>query len=506
MTIRRPLIGIAIAVSVGMVFGSLDVLAAAFVYALAAIVLFFAWTLRTTDWSDALTLLTIALVSAARFLVAIPDLASDSINNAIQVGGEDEVEIVGHVSSQPEFNAYPAATAGTLMFPLRCEHLSRSNEWRSASGEVDVRIIGASAELDLMSGQRVKVSGRIEKKLFPGRNGLELRGSLVERAPAEPRWSPRGWGEGARRKAATRLEAGMSGFPVQEAVLKALVLGYREEMPDDVMGRFRRTGALHVFAISGLHVGIVGLLLAIALKALGVRRDRFWMFLIPLLTVYVISTGMKSSALRALTMAVVFMLAPIFHRKPDIPTSVAIAAIVLLLFQPLEILSAGFVFSFTVVVFIVMVYSVAPSRWVEGGWFKRYGASLLITSFAASLASLPLAALYFGMFSPIALVGNLIVVPLTFCVVLCGWLSIIAPIASAIFNHAAVVFIDLLLGSVSLLDAVPGSSWRVSPPSPWAVALWFGGLIYLFTHADSKRRRWTGLAGAGGAVVLALLG
>jgi competence protein ComEC len=163
------------------------------------------------------------------------------------------------------------------------------------------------------------------------------------------------------------------------------------------------------------------------------------------------------------------------------------------------------VFSFGVVIFIVMVFSAVPTQWLQGGWFRSYGVSLVITSLAASLASLPMTAFYFGRFSPIALLGNLAVVPLTFCIVLSGWLSVMIPSASSIFNHAALVFIDLMLHAVTLLDGLPGSSFAVERPPFPAVALWYGSLIYLFVHASGNRQRGFAVAGAGAAVLWAVL-
>jgi competence protein ComEC len=251
---------------------------------------------------------------------------------------------------------------------------------------------------------------------------------------------------------------------------------------------------MHIFAISGLHVGMVGLLITIVLKTVGIPRDKWGLWLLPLLLAYVFATGMKSSALRALTMAAVFFLAPLFRRKPDIPNSIAFAALLLLFFQPLEILSAGFIFSFTVVGFIVMVFAVVPKRLIVHGegWGKAvraYVVSLVITTLAAFIASTPLAALFFGSFAPVSLIGNLVVVPLTFCIVLSGWLSILIPVASEIFNHASIVFINGLLGVVGFLSGLPGSSWDVPPPPLLGVLVWYIGWIHFFVHARTARQQ-----------------
>jgi competence protein ComEC len=158
-----------------------------------------------------------------------------------------------------------------------------------------------------------------------------------------------------------------------------------------------------------------------------------------------------------------------------------------------------------VVAFIVMVYSVVPEHWLKGGWIRNYGVSLAITSFAASLASMPMTAYYFGRFSPIALIGNLAVVPLTFLIVLSGWLSNLIPPASAVFNHAAVAFINAMLWGVQALDRLPGSSLEVDPPPAVAMGLWYVSLIYLLVHATCRRQRIFAATGAGVAVLFAVL-
>jgi len=246
------------------------------------------------------------------------------------------------------------------------------------------------------------------------------------------------------------------------------------------------------------------------LKTIGIPRDRWGLLLLPLLLGYVMATGMKSSALRALAMAAVYFLSPLFRRKPDIPVSIAFAAILLLFFRPLEILSAGFIFSFTVVSFIVMVFAVVPKDFIfrGAGWvraIRAYVASLGITSVAAFIASVPVTALFFGSFTTISLVANLIVVPLTFCIVLSGWLSILVPAASGIFNYAALVFINGLLGTTSVLAGLPGAHMHVPPPPLTALLFWYCGWIHLLVHARTTRQRTASFVLISLSIVLTLL-
>ncbi len=503
---RRPLIGVALAWVAGVMLAASGLFPIEAILYAALVFLILSAVFLKTNWSTPCTLITVALVAACRLLIEDPAIANISILRFNERLPISNAGVVGDVSGIPEFTPYASGTRGAWTFPLKCSAVSLSNQWNKVRGKIDVHMISSPVDCTFQFGDRILLRGALGKRTFPGQNALELR--RVQQCvvlPNSHRFSIFFLGQSLRTAAAHRLEKGIEKMPVQLSVFKALVLGYRKAVPSETLESFRRTGSLHIFAISGLHVGIVGLLLVIVLKGLGIPRDWFGICLIPLLFLYVISTGMKSSALRALAMAAVFILAPFFRRKPDIPTSVAFAAILLLLLRPMEILSAGFLYSFTVVAFIVMVFSAVPRNWIQGEWLRTYCLSLIITSVAATLASAPLTSLYFGRFAPIALVGNLIVVPLTFFIVLSGWLSIVMPFASSIFNHAALAFINALLGSVEWLDRLPGSSWPVDPPPLLAVCLWYGSLIYLFTHASTVRQRRYAIAGAGGSMLLALL-
>jgi ComEC/Rec2-related protein len=504
---RRPMVGIAIAVSLGMLFASLQIASPQLLFFLATFSLLTAFALQCSSCSSHLIYLTIALTAACRFWVALPDIAADSINR-MPLPENLHVSLIGRVSGFPDYYSRNSKATGLLICPLSLSSIQISNDWKRVSGNMDLKVYSASSDLILKPGDKVRLTGTIERNRFPGRNSyaVKLYEKELKITQSNSAGSPVVWGRAWRDSVAPRLEAGLDGLPLQESVLKALVLGYRKELPPEITAMFKRTGSLHIFAISGLHVGIVGILLMLVLKALGIPRDKFGLFLIPLLAFYVISTGMKSSAVRALLMAAVFILAPLLRRKPDIPTSVSLAAVLILLFQPLEILSAGFIFSFTVVAFLVMAFSVVPEHWIKGPWLRSYSVSLVITSIAAGLASIPLAALFFGTFSPIGFIGNLIVVPLTFCIVLCGWLSILLPIASEIFNYAAVVFIDLLLGSVQALDRIPGSSWVVEPPPLMAVLLWYTCLTALLVGCTQTKQRLMAAGGLVCALLLAVIG
>ncbi len=444
----------------------------------------------------------IVLLSATRFAVTPATSSAREMNQILPQLPLCKVQIVGRITAPPDYHAYRSGSQGTWIFPFECEGIKQGHVWTRRHGKIQIRMTDAPSDLSIKRGQRLHFSGDLRKRDYPGHESIMLDVPAAgdwRRLEDAPRFSPLALGQRLREKGAQTLANGIESHSDQLAVYKALLLGYRKAVPHEIYSRFTQTGTVHIFAISGLHVGMVGLFITILLKSLGVPRDKWGLWLLPLLLLYVCSTGMKSSALRAWTMAAVYFLAPLFRRKPDVPTAVAFAAILLLWLKPEDILSAGFIFSFTVVSFLVMAFSIVPRHWMVGakGWLGRvriYTVSLGITSAAAFMASVPLAALLFGNFSPVSLFGNLLVVPLTFCIVLSGWLSMLIPPASEIFNHAAVVFINGLLGSVELLAGLPGSHRSVPPPTLLAVAFWYIGWIALFTHARTppQRRRALG--------------
>lgn len=198
-------------------------------------------------------------------------------------------------------------------------------------------------------------------------------------------------------------------------------------------------------------------------------------------------------------------------------STLAVAALLILLAVPADLLNISFILSFCVVTGLVVLYPVvwrlgdrllallprkreeaeaaldaaflpatdreppAPGRVRDGfAGIRRYLASLVILTLCAWLSSTPLTAYYFHRLSLIALVTNIFVIPLTFVIVLLGCVSIVLgslwlPLA-AIVNNVNAIPVNLLLKVASAADAVPGGSLQIGRFPAWAVWLWFAVL------------------------------
>jgi ComEC/Rec2-related protein len=314
----------------------------------------------------------------------------------------------------------------------------------------------------------------------------------------------------ARRAAAQLLTYGIENRPEAAGIIQSLMLGYRRQMSRAAYAAFAATGTVHIFAISGSHVVVIAEILILLLMACGVARVNWILFLAPLLILFTIATGMQPSAWRACIMALVFWSAPRFHRRSDLFSSLALAAMILLAVAPADLFNLGFVLSFATVLGLALFYPLCLRPWERRlapdplqlpeaqrrsaplRAVARKGAALVSASLAAWLVSAPLTAFYFNQFSPIALLGNLIALPLAFLIMLAGCLSLTLGTLSLwladLFNHANAALVLALAWAMRWLAAVPGGHWTVAAPPVWVLAAYFLflGLLAWTWRADRK--------------------
>lgn len=237
-------------------------------------------------------------------------------------------------------------------------------DWQSASGKIAVNL---PATDNLEYGTVFKAKGTFttpDEALIPGefdyRQFLRSKGvlwifqteTLIKQSKA------RGWRRlGAliyrlRELTAVQITRGIENRE-EASLLLAMTLGYREGIPPTLKRSFVRSGLVHIFAISGLHVGIIAVFICGLSKLTRLPfRVRYW--LLPfLLGLYVIMTGAAPSAVRAWIMISLWAAAKASF-IPILPlNAVAAAALIILLINPLQILNPGFQFSFIIVTILI---------------------------------------------------------------------------------------------------------------------------------------------------------
>lgn len=255
------------------------------------------------------------------------------------------------------------------------------------------------------------------------------------------------------------------------AIALALVLGVKDNLDDDTLRAYSATGAMHVLAVSGLHVGIIYMLLLWLIKrgGLGKRQFRWYVaiFSILILWCYALLTGLSPSVLRAVTMFSFFALSRAMFRRSNIYNTLAASALALLLYNPYLIMSVGFQLSYLAVLGIVYIQPKLYALWETKYWLFDKVWAITCVSISAQIATGPLSVLYFHQFPNYFLISNLFIIPSAFGILIAG-LALLA------FS-----FVPLLATGLGWL--LSGFIWLVNVVVDW-VSAWPGSLAEgLFT-------------------------
>lgn len=207
------------------------------------------------------------------------------------------------------------------------------------------------------------------------------------------------------------------GFEADElAVLAALTVGDKEELSDDIVETYSVSGASHVLALSGLHIGFLYALLLFVLRPLWRRWRRLKLLLLLLLVLFLVSfaffTGLSSSVVRSVVMFSLLAFAGLQPEKPLTLNTLAATAFLMLLCKPVWLFDVGFQLSFSAVAAIVLVQPKLYAFWKVDNRFLRYLWGLMTVSMAAQLGTAPLVIFYFSRFSTHFLLTNLWVIPM----------------------------------------------------------------------------------------------
>ncbi len=197
--------------------------------------------------------------------------------------------------------------------------------------------------------------------------------------------------------------------------LLGVFLGRREFVPWQVRSYFINSGTAHILAVSGLHVGMVYFLAGMSLGILGLRRKLRYILLIPLLAIYAFMCGLRPPVVRAVLMAVIYCLYYILERKPLILCSLALAGIIIFLFNPLEYAGISFMLSFLAVAGLIIGFKVVKPLRVKNIFLRR-AEDLLLGSLWVNIFIFPILSHFFGHFCFSGIVANLAVIPFLFLI------------------------------------------------------------------------------------------
>lgn len=201
-------------------------------------------------------------------------------------------------------------------------------------------------------------------------------------------------------------------------VITALLIGDKSGMDVGVYDTFVKSGTTHIFAVSGMHLSIWSMFIYLCFRKFGVRRKKSSIVAILFILCFMALTGFSSSVVRAGIMMMIFFGAKVFNRESDSFSSLGFATIILTFLNPYSVLNVGLLFSFlsTLGILILLQYNEnivnKASYSIKNKLTKKIVIILLeviLTTFSATLFTLPIQVLIFGAFSLISPVTNLLV-------------------------------------------------------------------------------------------------
>lgn len=298
------------------------------------------------------------------------------------------------------------------------------------------------------------------------------------------------------------------------AVAIAMTLGDKSRLTNDLREVYSISGASHVLALSGLHIGIIYalLVLVVGYRRLGWLRETL---VILGIWAYAFFTGLSPSVVRAAVMITVYSLVALTNRDRMSLNTLALTAIIMLLWNPLYLYDVGFQMSFLAVLFILLffkpIYALIPERWLHPSpdthhstlitqhstlntrHFFRWSWTMVVVSLCAQMGTFPLTMYYFGRFSVYFLLTNFLVIPLAICILyltaamlLLSWW----PAAQSLVAQPLIWVVDFQNTALRWIASLPASHIENISLSRLHVILIYAALfilLFLFSHYRYKR-------------------
>jgi competence protein ComEC len=282
----------------------------------------------------------------------------------------------------------------------------------------------------------------------------------------------------------------------EQGVAMALLLGFKEELSDDIQAAYSETGAIHVLAVSGLHVGIIAMILRFILNQFYWKKRKSLKLLLIILPIwfYALFTGFTPSVIRATVMFTMLVYGLERNSQPNIYNILAASAFVLLFFEPYFLFSVGFQLSYAAVFGIVYFQPKLAIWYLPENKIINYFWQLTMVSVAATLGTLPLTLYYFHQFPIWFWLSSAIVIPAAFVILILGL---------AFFTIGLIPYLDVFLGK-AIHYVIHIMNWCIQTIHHFPLAaikgLWFTDTeFYLILAAiltfgfllQTRKIRWT---------------
>lgn len=376
----------------------------------------------------------------------------------------------GHVSEIPVEKTKSIKTEITL------QHAKVNGEWKNVNGKIIAYFAKTDSARQITTGQTIVFSGALQDVQgplnpheFDYKNYLALKNIYYTTYLKENNWALAASQQNSSTFTFTQkirkylLDTYReSGLQQNEfALVAALVLGYDDEIDRPLMNAYSHTGTLHVLSVSGLHVGIIYVLLGFMLGFLNKNKKQTWLRVFLILTIlwfFVLLSGFSAPAVRAALMFSLILIGKTLFENTETANIVFVAVFVSLLYNPFWLANAGFQLSYVAVLGIIYLYPYFYNMFTFSSGIADKIWQLCSVSIAAQIATLPITLYYFHQFPVLFLVTNLVLIPVSTLVMYGGILVLVfskITFLSKLLVWLTAISVKLMNGCALFFDHLP---------------------------------------------------
>lgn len=301
-----------------------------------------------------------------------------------------------------------------------------------------------------------------------------------------------------RDQLAAKMEAELDGQFL--AIAKALILGDKSDLDNELLSSFSSTGSMHVLAVSGLHIGLILLMLQKVLELFSrwITKRQGLLIAIILIWIYGGITGASPAVMRAVVMFTVLTAAQLSGRRNDALNGLALSALILLTFDPWMLFDLGFQLSYAAMLGIFLLYRPIADAFPVSGKLGKLTWEGTAVGIAATITTVPLTLFWFYQFPNYFALANLGVMVFGFAVLLMGlvllttgWVPLLIKLVAVFFSFSVLA----LVLWVNWIDGLPGAVSGGFQLPLWSACLAYALIVLWIVHLQRRViNRWAMIA------------
>lgn len=281
-------------------------------------------------------------------------------------------------------------------------------------------------------------------------------------------------------------------------IIKALLLGQRQDMSTEINQQYTDAGVIHILAISGLHIAMLYAMLLFFLKPLNrLKKGKLIQLLVALgfLWSFAVLSGLSASVVRSVVMFSFMSLGLYWNKSANMYNTMAISMLLMLLVKPNFLFDVGFQLSYAAVFAIVWLQPLFQKYRFKNNPILNYGLDLVLISLIAQIGVLPISLYYFHQFPSLFLLANLVVIPLSSFILVYGIfilvLNFVWPSVAVIAGKLLSLSIELMNGYIAWIATFEGFTLKEIPFSlPLLLSLYLLIVTIVLYGYQRNSTRW----------------